>query len=367
MATARAAPAARAVLPDELLEEVFLRLDDAADLARAAAACVSFLRVVSGFLRRLRSLHPPPVLGLLDYRAEKKFYPAEPPHRPAPAARALAQAFDLAFSSLPVAEPQRWVVRDVRGGRVLLADRPSAAPFPDLMVVDPLRRRYVGIPPIPDDLAAACAGDRVKTCCRTFLDPASEEEKDEEHGDSLSFRLICAVHSYQKLAIFNFSSATGKWRGIAFDRSTPLDPSVSLPFGLFQHHYAHGCFYFTHYDIPSLFMLDGREMKFSFVDDHRPTRYKCKDLAIVEAGKGRLGMLICGDGVLDLYSTALPEDATVTVEWQHDKIIPLPETDCLWKILDAAEGYVLLQAAWFPDGCETKVQYFTMDLKTLLV
>ncbi|KAF8655532.1 hypothetical protein HU200_061077 [Digitaria exilis] len=69
------------------------------DLVRAYASCFTFRRVVSGrrFLRRYRSLHPPPVLGFLavasdgpsasgDLHSTLRFHPAEPPHRSAPAA-----------------------------------------------------------------------------------------------------------------------------------------------------------------------------------------------------------------------------------------------------------------------------------------
>ena len=81
-------------LPVDLLEEIFLRLDDTADLARASTACASFRRVVSNsrFLRRFRSLHlrPVPVLGLLldnNRHCETGiFYPAQPPRRSALAA-----------------------------------------------------------------------------------------------------------------------------------------------------------------------------------------------------------------------------------------------------------------------------------------
>ena len=54
-------------LPDEILEDIFLRLYEAADLARASAVCSSFRRAACsrGFLRRFCSLHPPPVLGVL--------------------------------------------------------------------------------------------------------------------------------------------------------------------------------------------------------------------------------------------------------------------------------------------------------------
>ncbi|CAL4904996.1 unnamed protein product [Urochloa decumbens] len=138
-----AAPAADPPFPDEILEEIFLRLGGAADLARAAAACASFRRVATArpFLRRFRSLHAPPVLGFLDIHG---FHPAAPPHSSAPAAAALARAAaDFTFSYLP--EPsRRWSVVDARDGLVLLS-RPiagaGAGAFADLVVCDPLYRR----------------------------------------------------------------------------------------------------------------------------------------------------------------------------------------------------------------------------------
>ncbi|OEL21210.1 hypothetical protein BAE44_0017771, partial [Dichanthelium oligosanthes] len=66
-------------LPEEILEDIFLRLSDVADLARASAVCTSFRRFVSarGFLRRVRSLHAPPVLGLLYGNNSPGFLPAD--------------------------------------------------------------------------------------------------------------------------------------------------------------------------------------------------------------------------------------------------------------------------------------------------
>ncbi|CAN6334968.1 unnamed protein product [Urochloa humidicola] len=111
-------------LPDEVMEDIFLRLDDAADLARAFATCTSFRRVVRGrrFLHRFRSLHPPPVLclgGLNQPAAHGCFRPVESPHRSTSAARALVQAADFTFSFLP--DPKSWFIRDARDGRVLLS------------------------------------------------------------------------------------------------------------------------------------------------------------------------------------------------------------------------------------------------------
>jgi hypothetical protein len=65
-------PGARAPppLPYHLVEEILVRVTSPADLARAAAACASFRRLVAdaSFLRRYRSLHPPLLLGILTAR-----------------------------------------------------------------------------------------------------------------------------------------------------------------------------------------------------------------------------------------------------------------------------------------------------------
>ncbi|TVU38463.1 hypothetical protein EJB05_11834, partial [Eragrostis curvula] len=129
MALAALVPAAQAALTDELLEEIFLRLPTAADLARASTACTTFRRVIAdhSFLRRFRALHPPPLLGI----ATIPFMPAEPPHPSAAAARAFADAADASAdflcSFLPF--PDRWAERDFRDGRALLSAVPEGSGF----------------------------------------------------------------------------------------------------------------------------------------------------------------------------------------------------------------------------------------------
>ncbi|CAN6343790.1 unnamed protein product [Urochloa humidicola] len=111
MPSATAAPAAQPALPDDLLEGIFLRLDDAAELIRAYASCTSFRRIVSDrrFRSRCRSLHRPPAVGFLDCtrrswinRISVYFYPAVPPHSSAPAARAVARDADFTYLALPL-------------------------------------------------------------------------------------------------------------------------------------------------------------------------------------------------------------------------------------------------------------------------
>ncbi|XP_047056448.1 uncharacterized protein LOC124662682 [Lolium rigidum] len=139
MATSNQVASRLMEIPDHLLSEILLRLPAPEDLARASAACVSFRRLVTdqSFLRSFRRLHPQPLLGFLDHEG---FYPAQPPHPSAPAAHALAHAADFSFSFMP--SRCRWAVR-------------TSATAVEVAVCDPLHRRYVLLPPLPQDLAAS--------------------------------------------------------------------------------------------------------------------------------------------------------------------------------------------------------------------
>ncbi|KAF8667527.1 hypothetical protein HU200_052723 [Digitaria exilis] len=294
-----AAAASLLVLPDELLEDIFLRLDAMADLARASAACTDFRRVVSArrFRRRLRSLRPAPVLGCLALYAPFEFRPAEPQHRSAPAARALAQAADFTFSFLP-GGPNGWLACDARDGRVLFYRLSFTAVFADLVVCDPLHRRYVQLPPIP---GTGCSGYKDLD---PFLDPATDGEKEEEQD--LPFRVICAVaQSQHEFVAFHFSSATRIWFRTTFDWSTPLGQTMVEFFRLSDRRYAHGCFYWSFLGMGNLLILDTREMEFSVLDQMPGRNADHQTHDIVEVGEGRLGIVSVADGILELYSKAL--------------------------------------------------------------
>ncbi|KAG2630690.1 hypothetical protein PVAP13_3KG543398 [Panicum virgatum] len=307
-----------AAVPDEILGEIFLRLGSAADLARASAACTAFLRVAR-LLRRNRLLYRSPVVGFLPSEGPLSLHPrslhhAEPPHRSASAAVSLAQLVDLTFSFLP--DPNSWHIRDASGGRLLLAPRPTdtTAGFVDLVVCDPLHRRYVRIPPIPDDLTTGTS-----RCGRfAFLAPAGEEES--------SFRVAWLVKLEAKAAAFVFSSATGKWCRVTFD-GWRGSGAVMLT----------SCRYYTHrslYQTSGLFrdvlMLDTRRMEFSVV--RIPSVQVGRQHAIVEAGEGTLRFLTLGDGVLDLYCKAWQDADAGAEEWRHEKRIPLPDGDDLSQL-----------------------------------
>ncbi|KAL6622625.1 hypothetical protein ACP70R_032504 [Stipagrostis hirtigluma subsp. patula] len=349
--------AALPFLPDDVLEDIFLRLDGGADLARAAAACTSFRRIVAGrrFLRRFLSVHPPPLLGFINTGYYRGFLAAQPPRRSAPAARAVVQAADFAYSFLH--KPSDWRVQDATGGRVLLSRQTPTTIFDDFVVCDPLHRRYVEIPPIPADHVVSTGRYSAETEFEPFLAPAEEEEADES-----SFRVVCNVISRHKIVAFMFSSVTGQWR-VATSFSPLPDMLISnLP----TRHYVRNCFYWVHNWVDRMLVLDLNDMEFSVVGLPQHDVY-WHWLAIVDAGEGMLGLLVqlgpygCA---LNLYCKTWRNNGVGTEEWRHAKIIPLPHCDGSWQIKGPAEDYILMRAL---SHQTREQQFFTLELKTLLV
>ncbi|KAL6656741.1 hypothetical protein ACP70R_004521 [Stipagrostis hirtigluma subsp. patula] len=382
MASPVQSSAAWVALTDELLEEIFLRLPMAADLARASTACATFRRVIAdhSFLRRYRAFHPPPLLGI----ATIPFTPAEPPHPSAPAARAFADAgagaADFSYSFLP--SPARWRDRDFRDGRALLSAVPDGRKFRysfdydpsdfvyELAVCDPVHRRYLLLPRIPDDLAGLVHQPDIVEF-EPLLAPAGEDER------GTSFRVICLVQCKTKLVVFEFSSGRRTWRAVAFDGWKDLSTKGSKPDSSFkpcasEKHYAHGCFCWVQSKLNKLLVFDTRPMELSCFDlppipqSHRraffePSSYQ---RAIVEAGEGRLEMFTCvHHGPYYLCYTILQSDVRGANQWQLESTIPLP-LNYRYNIMGVAGGYLLLHG--IPED-EERPNYdcFSMNLKTL--
>uniref|UniRef100_A0ACD5ZST5 Uncharacterized protein n=1 Tax=Avena sativa TaxID=4498 RepID=A0ACD5ZST5_AVESA len=298
--TPRARPTTLLNLADELLEEIFLRLPAAADLARASMASVSFRRLITDhrFLRRFRAGHPPPLLGVVCDHHGKDQPPrlAQPPHPSAAAASTFAgfHAADFSYSFLP--SPKRWHRRDLRDGRLLLSGAPDDGGFSclilvrDFAVCDPLYRRYILLPAIPDDLAALAQPPDVLRF-QPFLAPPAAEDKED-----LSFRVICLTQCTTKLVLFIFSSAARQWRAVTFDNWTTLMAGSDSPAPGESYwwprlrHYAHGSFCWAFYPEGKLIMLDTRTMDFSAIN--LPPGTNMTQAVILEASNGMLGMFI---------------------------------------------------------------------------
>ncbi|CAM0877561.1 unnamed protein product [Alopecurus aequalis] len=130
--------AAPPVLPDDLIEEILLRLppDDPASLLRASAVCQTWGSVVSrpSFRRRIHELHrTPPVLGFLD-----DWYDEHVP-----------DFFPTTATAFSYAAPDRrvWWALDCRHGRALFISKARGG-APELLVWEPVtgRQRRVSVP-----------------------------------------------------------------------------------------------------------------------------------------------------------------------------------------------------------------------------
>uniref|UniRef100_A0ACD5ZDX2 Uncharacterized protein n=1 Tax=Avena sativa TaxID=4498 RepID=A0ACD5ZDX2_AVESA len=372
-------------IPGHILAEIFLRLPAPEDLARTSAACVAFRRLVTdgSFLRRFRRLHAPPLLAFLDLEG---FHPAVPPHPSAPAAGALAAAADFTFSFLP--SHCDWVVQDVRDGRLLLArdhgkdGRPPV--FRELVVCDPLHRRYVMLPSVPEALANSVEHPAPVVrwpWCEPFLAPLGEDDA------ATAFSVICVVHRENGLAAFVFSSTTRQWQASvrkgwndlfsgrgepAVDSlrepttsNSPLDPKF------LRRHYAYGCFYWesTMVKRKDLLVLDTRKMEFSIAD--LPSKgWGTLGVAIVEAGEGKLGMF----GMRDLPAGTKPElcynirqnKGDSSSQWQMVKKFALGSGVLHYIKADTERCFLLISmdaprsSFKMPD-----LEYFSMDVKQL--
>uniref|UniRef100_A0A0E0LM37 F-box domain-containing protein n=1 Tax=Oryza punctata TaxID=4537 RepID=A0A0E0LM37_ORYPU len=386
-------------LADEILEEIFLRIASPADLARASTACVTFRRLVAdrNFLRRYRSLHKPPLLGLLSHDG---FHPAEPPHRSAAAARALADAADFNFSFLP--SPGRWIQQDCRDGRVLLerlsvdtvlSDNDAGEEelvsidttnMADLAVCDPVSRRYVILPPIPDDLITSGEQEHLLVF-ETFLAPAAKEET----ADTTSFRVVARANYESKVVVFVFSSLTEQWRSsksVSWSLLTAdswFSATAQAYIWFFSRYYAHGCIYWVMHLVDKLLVFDISKMVFSTInfqwDQDLPL------LVILEMDEDMIGAFrlngdLSGRTQLCYATSRIDADFADGSPLNLDKTIPFPlplplslSLDYCFGIDAATQGYLLLHV-WRQNSSgrtmeedDTNILYFTLEPKTMLL
>lgn len=353
-------------IPEQLLEEIFLRIATPADLARAKAACVAFRRFIAdrAFLALFRRRHSPPLLGFLDRAG---FHPSSPGFF-------VGGDADFTFSFLPT--HCRWTAVDSRDGRVLLAPTPDLVHqrfppiFTELVVSDPLHRRYVLIPRVP-----LCISHGVFSgWSAPFLLPPTQEEEE----DSTAFRVIWLAHNNGALSGFVFSSRTGQWveavarRWEDFGITLYMATTELIQEGpLLRRHYAYGCFYWNFFTAGRivLIVLDTRIMDFSD-HDFMPaglTMEEMQDAAIVEAGDGRLGLFAMRhDGGMSELRYFIRRDMDERfASWNLVKTIPLG-SGRRQSIKAATERFLLLERGInLMQEPPTDTGIFSLNVKTL--
>ncbi|KAF7083366.1 hypothetical protein CFC21_087165 [Triticum aestivum] len=387
-------------LVDEILEEIFLRLPTPATLARASTACPRFRSIITGrsFLRRYRKRHPPPLLG---FATKGGFHPAKALHSFTPLAHAAAADFTYSFVPLPRSS-KPWFPRDLRDGRVLLERRHLGKMFKSFVVCDPLSRRFVLLPSIPHDMVHQ--EEKRPSEIRPMLAPMAVGEQGE---DETSFKVICFASYETKLVAFVFSSVTGEWSMVASTSWTSLGGRPHrceyLPFSGCSH------FYSAPTLVETLIVLDTRTMKFSSVDGRTGYHVKLRRLPgqaeysvprgnpVLRRRLGQMkstpGILVDRDGALEmfslvgdhspncsfyLYHTTRRNNGESSMEWQLEKIIPLPGGYDYFTV-GAAEGFLFLGATTEDqldvsenpsapflriDSTVWSVDYFSLEVKT---
>ncbi|XBI06089.1 hypothetical protein VPH35_134148 [Triticum aestivum] len=347
-------PPSIADIPEVLLEDIFLRLPDAADLARASTACASFRHVIAGhaFLRLYRVLHPPPLIGVL----QDPFIPAQPPHPSATTARAFT-GFNFSCSSLlPSTAGRSWSQVDFFHGRALLASDPAKEKtgamgaevcqffVRELAVCDPVHRRYIVLPALPVGLKALVRKPDVLSL-ETFLAPGEDE-------DPLSFKVMCLAKCRMNLLlVVSSSSLDRQWHARTFDQWSAPAVFASVE------NSEHGL---------KLLVLDVCAMKFSVVD-LPPDQNWTSEFAILETTEGTLGMLT---KVYDKDSDDDPYWLAYSImrnnQWHSEKVILLPVKRAVF--IGVAGGYLLMEALYttsLPE--ELKLGCLLVDVKTLQV
>ncbi|KAK3136098.1 hypothetical protein QOZ80_5BG0428070 [Eleusine coracana subsp. coracana] len=356
-------------LTNHLLEDILVRIDTRADLARASAACKAFRRLVTdpAFLRWHRALHPPLILGFLNFQSADGFVPAQSPHRNASAARAFASAADFSVDHMP-RRRYGWRLCDARDGRVLLMPGGCVPGLvsPELAVFDPLTRGYTLLPSIPEGQLARVVIQVPDAGWQNFFalfDPSMANEE-------AQFRVICWRQCRVMAAVFVYSSVSGRWTHGSISWAT-LGLNVAPPVAPFMslHGYAYGYWYWdTFGSNKKMLKLDINSIEFTTVS--LPPDHQNRSTIFVEAGEGRVGMFsFIRRNPQPLRYSVWQNESENAHEHPVETIIPLPNEYNWYTFEGAAHGYVFLLGR--PEhtfqGCMLKPTLFSLDIKTMKV
>ncbi|KAF7099131.1 hypothetical protein CFC21_100812 [Triticum aestivum] len=240
-------------------------------------------------------------------------------------------------------------------------ERCKAADF-HLAICDPLSRRYVLLPTIPEDLAA-----QPHDCLWEFepiLAPKTNNNNEEE-----PFKVICIGRCRRKVILFVFRSTTMQWYVVESPDHLSLEDMSCFDC-------VRDCFYSTRLWFWSdhLMVLDTRTLKFSTVyfltsyhrqlGDTDPSYDNRRPNEVAEGREGAIEMFtfVCQHGSYALHHTSLQDNSH---EWKLQKIVQLPGQYHAYSIstVGAAEGFLFFQGAL--PGIEIgNVDCYSMDIKT---
>ncbi|CAN6352161.1 unnamed protein product [Urochloa humidicola] len=207
------------VLNDDALGLVLERVGSHVSLIRAAAVCRRWRRAVAdaAFLRRFRSLHAPPVAGYFHNgpppQASVIGVEEKPRHGPVfvPSSPLVADPRHFSLDFLPN-RAGSWTMEDSRGSLLLMVYASTRAGLPDMLVCEPLTRRYVMVPPPPDFDESCCI-------LASFLIDGDTDKAGGCIGMS-NFRVLCMLYRARarQAAVFNMGeSGSTSWSEKSID------------------------------------------------------------------------------------------------------------------------------------------------------
>ncbi|GJN34200.1 hypothetical protein PR202_gb22844 [Eleusine coracana subsp. coracana] len=196
-------------VPDHLLELILLHLHSSACLLRAAATCKRWRRLVAEtwFLARFRSLHATPCIAGNYHAVDPDWIEAEHCQPPqitgspvvVPSSSATVDRRHFSLDFLPDSDTG-WEIADSRGSLLLVFKRRATtstwasgartirshfSSLPDLVICEPLTRRFQGILR-PADVTTYCLG--------VFL-----LDGDHNVDGTSNFRILAIVNAYNAL------------------------------------------------------------------------------------------------------------------------------------------------------------------------
>uniref|UniRef100_A0ACD5YIV1 Uncharacterized protein n=1 Tax=Avena sativa TaxID=4498 RepID=A0ACD5YIV1_AVESA len=250
-----------------------------------------------------------------------------------------------------------------------------------LAVCDPLSRRYVLIPPMPEDLAVP---EEKLLQIKSMLAPIGEDD------DEMSFKVIYLAFHRSQLVAFVFSSMTGHWCISASLSWTSLGKVHPIYDMSDDCNHLHGYVYWTGLwsERDKLLVLDTRSMEFSTVNFrtgyhtqllNRPHLPRCHCYVVAGRGEEALEVfsLVADQNTecsLAVHHSIQKNNDESSMEWQLEKIIPLPGKYFRITSSGVADGFLFLRArmytedallsSWLRINISSEEHIFSLDVHT---
>ncbi|CAL4898311.1 unnamed protein product [Urochloa decumbens] len=293
---------------DDVLDLVLEQVDSHVSLIRAAAVCKRWRRAIAdaAFLRRYRSLRAPPVAVGYRNGFDDRYSSVGPVFAPS-AAPSVVDARHFSLDFLP-GDAASWELVDSRGSLLVLWQAYFSA---EIVVCEPLTRRYKRIPP-PADL-----NNYYRWRCYLI-----DGEADEAGGciGMYNFRVVYMFtkrdDGNKHVVMYTVGSS---WSKTNFDRITPSSNCLS-PVG-----HGGGCWYFVQGS--ALIVLDSSTGDFSsselppLVEDW-DSHAEDGDFFITNGRDSRLRIFTVFDGTMMVLVTL------ESGEWMLEKRVFLSEATC---------------------------------------